>query len=106
MPQSMTKAPAVPSRHSLIRKERGDRQPFKQARLSGVHWKMPAAKSSPPLTTGLVAAIVDERSAALCNPHWASVATAEYRSRPQGIQTERCRPAPAAGRSSVGGGSG
>src|SRR5579863_895896 len=74
----MTKAPAAPSRHSLIRKERGDRQPCKHARLSGVHWKTPAARSSPPLKTGLVAAIVGDRSAVLCNHHWASVATAEY----------------------------
>src|SRR5712691_10357960 len=80
----MTKAPTVPSRHSLIRKERGDRQLFKQARLSGVHWKTPAARSNPPPRTGLVAAILGERSAALCNAHWASVAAAEY-----AVQTAR-----------------
>jgi hypothetical protein len=67
-----------------MRKERGDRQPFKHARLSGVHWKTPAARSSPPLKTGLVAAIAGDRSAALCNHHWASVATAEY-----AVQTAR-----------------
>jgi hypothetical protein len=85
----MTKAPTVPSRHSLIRKERGDRQPFKHARLSGVHWKTPAAKSSPPLKTGLVAAIVGDRSAVLCNHHWASVA--EYAVQTARYPATKCR---------------
>src|SRR6266851_4701138 len=80
----MTKTPAMPSRHSLIRNERGDRQPFRHARLSGVHWNTPAAMSRPPFSVALVAVIVVESIAAWCNPHSANVATPE-----NAVQTAR-----------------
>src|SRR2546427_10987525 len=71
----MTKAPARPSRQDVMRKDSGERQVARHARLSGVHWKTPAATSSAPASTGLVATIAGESSAAVGRPAWASAAT-------------------------------
>jgi hypothetical protein len=47
-----------------MRKDNGERQAARHARLSGAHWNTPAATSRPPASSGLVAAIAGGSSAA------------------------------------------
>jgi hypothetical protein len=74
----MIKAPRIPSRHSLRRNPKGDRQRIRQAYLRGVNWKIPAARSNNPPKIGLELTIVGESKAAEWSPHWPKVAKALY----------------------------
>src|ERR1043166_5799747 len=71
----MSHAPRRPSRQSAVKKLRGERQCLRQTCLSGVHWKIPAATSKIPPSTGLVLTINGDNSAAPCKIHCAAAAS-------------------------------